>query len=674
VNPSEKPLRVLVVDDDELDRLAVRRCLRRMGIQFRVDEARSAATTRERLGDASYDCILLDYYLPGEDSLELLRDLRATTPDTPVVIFTGRGDEDVAVELMKSGAADYLPKASLTPERLAAALRHAREVTRAAAARRRAESLLRLSSDAARHLLSAGTPDELVRGLFEVLREPLGLDAWFSYLPRAGSHLRLGSYGGLPDQAVLPVLELQFDRSRVAKAARQLEAEIVQKVGPPNVRACSCQPLLDQNELLGLLCFASGRKVAFGEDERDFLGTVSQYAAAALVRLRHIEEMRGSERRKDEFLAMLAHELRDPLAPLSNVLELMKLANGSGDILEQARQTMERQLAQLVQLVDDLLDISRITRSRLELRKRRVDLQSVVHHAVETARPLAESLGHRLSVALPGEPVYLDADPVRLAQVFGNLLTNACKYTESAGDITLFAERTGADVEVRVRDSGIGIPPGELTTVFDLFSQSASASQFSHGGLGIGLTLVKRLVAMHGGTVEARSEGPGAGSEFVVRLPVPGEATTSPAPAEAIAAAPTVAERRILIVDDNKDSAASLAMLLEMAGNTVREAHDGLAAVEAAEEFRPDLMLLDIGLPKLDGLEVCRRIRSMPWGRDVRIVALSGWGQDADRRKSREAGFDHHLLKPVNYPDLARLLNAFDAPRQPEEGGADARG
>ena len=368
-----------------------------------------------------------------------------------------------------------------------------------------------------------------------------------------------------------------------------------------------------------------------------------------------MEKMREDDRRKDEFLATLAHELRDPLAPLTNVLELLKHADGREHILEQARETIERQLGHLVQLVDDLLDMSRITRNRLDLRKRRVELQSVVQQALDVALPMAESLDHELHIQLPSAPVFLHADPVRLAQVVGNLLTNACKYTERGGHIWLSAELQEDDVVVRVRDTGIGIPRNELASVFEMFKQLPAARDRSQGGLGIGLTLVKRLVSMHGGTVEAFSAGATQGSEFIVRLPVLKEA-----PKDQVAAGPDetpyAAGRRILIVDDNRDTAASLAMLLETAGSTTAEAYDGVEALEVAARFRPDVVLLDIGLPKLDGHEVCRRIRAEPWGRDVTLIAVSGWGQDDDRRRSCEAGFDHHMVKPVDYHTLLKLL------------------
>jgi PAS domain S-box-containing protein len=364
-------------------------------------------------------------------------------------------------------------------------------------------------------------------------------------------------------------------------------------------------------------------------------------------------QLKEADHRKNEFLAMLAHELRNPLAPLLNMLEIMKRGSGHGDLLGQVRSTLERQLGQMVRLVNDLLDVNRITRGKLELRKEYVELAPILHQSVESCRPLAQRARHELSVSLPPEPIHLDADPVRLAQVFGNLLNNACKYTEPGGRIGLTAERQGSDVVVSVRDNGLGIPSDKLASIFELFTQVDRSLERAQGGLGIGLALVKRLVEMHGGTVEASSPGPGLGSTFVVRLPVhTARKVETPPPAEPM---PTTSHR-VLIVDDNRDAAASLGMLLRITGNEIQTVHDGLAAVEAAASFRPDVVLLDIGLPRLNGYDACRRIREQPWGKAMLLVALTGWGQEEDRRLSKDAGFDHHLVKPVDFAALMGLL------------------
>lgn len=377
---------------------------------------------------------------------------------------------------------------------------------------------------------------------------------------------------------------------------------------------------------------------------------------------RYAADLAEADRHKNEFLAMLAHELRNPLAPICNALEIMRLTGGNGE----AAEMLDRQVGQMVRLVDDLLDVSRISRGKIELRKGRIELASAVHHAVEAARPLIASMGQELTVTLPRGPIYLNADPTRLAQVVGNLVNNACKYTGRGGRIRLTVEREGEQAVMAIRDNGIGIAADQLPLIFDMFSQVRGPLLGSQGGLGIGLTLVKRLVEMHDGTVEARSAGVGQGSEFVVRLPIAAAAPEPPAPEPTVGEPATPTARRILVVDDNPDTATSLATLLELTGNETHIAHDGLEAVAAAAAFRPDIVLLDIGLPKMDGFEAARKIRAEPWGRTMVLVALTGWGQEEDRRESRESGFDGHMVKPVDFAALKKLL----AELQPAVGSA----
>jgi PAS domain S-box-containing protein len=368
-----------------------------------------------------------------------------------------------------------------------------------------------------------------------------------------------------------------------------------------------------------------------------------------------LAELREADRLKDEFLAMLGHELRNPMAPISNMLEILKRASGDEALIQQARGTMERQLGHLARLVDDLVDISRITRGKLELRKERVDLSSAVHHALEACRPLAERSHLHLDVELPSEPVHVDADAVRLVQVIGNLLSNACKFSPEGGRVSLRVSRTDGEVQLAVKDEGVGIPKEELDRVFDMFVQLDRALERTGGGLGIGLTLVKRIVRMLGGSVTARSEGLGTGAEFIVRLPAVAERREQPRP-PITPQPPAAALHRVLVVDDNVDAASSLAALLRITGNETHLAHDGVAAIEMAERVRPDVVLLDIGLPRMNGYDACRRIRELPWGKDVVIVAMTGWGQESDRQRSREAGFDHHMVKPVDYGALMTAI------------------
>ena len=370
------------------------------------------------------------------------------------------------------------------------------------------------------------------------------------------------------------------------------------------------------------------------------------------------QALRAADRRKDEFVATLAHELRNPLAPIRNAVRILK-ARGLPDAQsEWATAVLERQVQLMARLLEDLLDVSRITRNKLELRTERVDLAAVVETAVETSRPVIDAGGHELTVTLPTESVYLEADATRLSQVFANLLNNAAKYTEDGGRVALTAARHDGDVVVSVKDSGIGIAAEVLPRVFDMFSQVTPTLLRSQGGLGIGLSLARGLVELHGGSIAVKSDGLGQGSEFVVRLPLAAAAPVGePArPGDGPPKAPPAC--RILIVDDNRDSADSLAMLLRLMGHEVSTAYDGEQAVEVASAFRPDVALLDIGMPKLNGYEACRRIREQPWGRDMILVALTGWGQEEDRRRTRAAGFNQHIVKPVDLNALLPLLSS----------------
>lgn len=363
-----------------------------------------------------------------------------------------------------------------------------------------------------------------------------------------------------------------------------------------------------------------------------------------------------SDRKKDEFIALLAHELRNPLAPIRNGLQVIQQAPDRS-IRDRARVMMDRQLAHMVRLIDDLLDVSRIGQNKMQLRRDRVTLAEVVESAVEASQPAIDGAGHELLVTLPSRPVYLHADLTRLAQVLSNLLTNSAKYTNRGGKIWLSAERKGHDIEISVRDNGIGIPADSLLGIFDMFSQVDRSIERSTGGLGIGLALVKGLTAMHGGTVVARSDGEGRGSTFVVTLPTiqvenDGHGLTS---------SPSYVDkkRRVLVVDDSRDGAESLGMMLELAGHEVALAHDGLEAMERGELYQPDVILMDVGMPRLNGLDATRQIRQTPWGQTISIIALTGWGQECDREQSRDAGCNGHLIKPVSLESLHEVLGAM---------------
>ncbi|MDY3558005.1 ATP-binding protein [Gemmata sp. JC673] len=380
---------------------------------------------------------------------------------------------------------------------------------------------------------------------------------------------------------------------------------------------------------------------------------VRDYIAA---QTRLTEELRDADRRKDEFLAMLAHELRNPLAPIRNGLAILQMADGDRTAVRRTRDMMSRQVDHLGRLVDDLLDVSRITRGKVELRLETVDLNTILARAAEAVRPLIDARRHHLTLTRPGRPVTVSADPTRLAQVVGNLLTNAAKYSDEGGRIDLILEEDAGAV-IRVRDTGLGIPAEMLPRVFDLFTQVGRTLDRADGGLGIGLTLVKSLVEMHGGTVAAASEGAGKGSEFTVRLPKL-ERDDSDGAGPAVAAA--VTPRRILIVDDNPDAGDSLATLLEMTGHRVEVARSGSQGLEVAARLKPEVAVLDLGLPGMNGYELAGRIRAEPFGRATVLVALTGYGQEEDRRRTKEAGFDHHLTKPADLAALAAILRGDD--------------
>ncbi|MES1245112.1 MAG: ATP-binding protein [Acidobacteriota bacterium] len=387
---------------------------------------------------------------------------------------------------------------------------------------------------------------------------------------------------------------------------------------------------------------------------------------------RRVEELASEDRRKDEFLAMLAHELRNPLAAISNAGYVLDQGGAADARTRDLVGVIGRQIRHLSRLVDDLLDVSRFTRGRIELRRRPVELRPIVEGAVETIRPRMEQRGHRLSVARPAEPVVLEADATRIEQVLANLLDNAAKFTEPGGNIQISAEVRDGEAVLTVKDDGPGIEPALLPRIFDLFVQEDRSLARSHGGLGIGLTLVRSLVERHGGRVEAHSEGPGRGSEFVVRLPVlAGAFSAEPVPqADGTPALPGSA--RVLLVEDNVDAADALAELLRLWGHEVEVVHDGAAAVAKAGEVRPDVVLLDIGLPGMDGFQVARGLRALPGLRGALLVALTGYGQEGDRRRSAAAGFDHHLVKPVDLEELRRLVAAGRSTGK--GGGAPKRG
>jgi PAS domain S-box-containing protein len=378
--------------------------------------------------------------------------------------------------------------------------------------------------------------------------------------------------------------------------------------------------------------------------------------------------LQEADRRKDEFLATMAHELRNPLAPIRNSVEFLKLRDGLSEDVAQCRDVIDRQVQHMSRLLEDLLDVSRIAHGKLELRPEPVDFASVISDSIETSRPLIDEAGHELEVILPDEPILVRADRIRLAQVFSNLLNNAAKYTERGGHIRLTASMEDTDVAVSVRDDGIGIEPAALSDIFTMFSQAKPALDRAQGGLGIGLALAKGLVSLHGGKIDARSEGPGHGSEFIVRLPaITGLSRRQEFQQDGVRVAAAGHPRKILVVDDLKDSCDTLALLLRAFGHLVETAYDGEEGVLMAERFRPEVILLDIGMPKMNGYDACERIRSAAWGKSIFIIAVTGWGQEDDRRRTEGTGFDAHLIKPT---DPALLLDLLKTTSRTRDGTA----
>jgi signal transduction histidine kinase len=468
---------------------------------------------------------------------------------------------------------------------------------------------------------------------------------------------------GAVDYVSIPVVP-EILRSKVAVLVelyckRREMRELNRSLAQANERLAEANTTLQAEKTRELKDFNATLRRANTELERANRSLQSEVAERA----RAEQALKEADRHKDEFLAMLAHELRNPLAPILTAVQLMRMKPMPDPQLSRSRDVIERQLSHLTRLVDDLLDVARITRGRINLSPEPIELAALIARAVETVQPLIQERGHEFTSEIPAGTLRVNADPLRLTQALGNVLGNAAKYTERGGRITLTVCRQGTDVEIRVRDTGIGIPAEVLPRIFDLFTQLDRRSDHAHSGLGIGLALVRRLLQMHDGTISAHSEGPGRGSEFVIRLPLLLETTQSAngqQPATRADAVPPV-RRRILVADDNADALETLATVLELGGHEVFSAANGSLALECAERHLPEVALLDIGMPLLDGYEVARRIRAQAWGKRITLVALTGWGQDSDRRRSQEAGFDSHLVKPLDLEKLTQLLARLPA-------------
>jgi signal transduction histidine kinase len=438
------------------------------------------------------------------------------------------------------------------------------------------------------------------------------------------------------------------------------ERDVISELSP---RSLICVPLLVRNRTLGTITFIRcGNLAQYSQPDLTLAEDLAHRAAIAMDNASLYEMVCSADRRKDEFLATIAHELRNPLAPIRHALEVMRMSGSQEELSRQARETVQRQIDHLVRLVDDLLDVSRIMQGKIDLRHERFKLSNLIDRVVESTNPTMQAHDHELSISVPTEPVWLIADMTRLDQVISNLLNNAAKYTDPGGKIQLNAHVVGDRLVMSVKDNGIGIEPKLLGDVFDLFRQVDTSFARSRGGLGIGLTLARTLVQMHGGTIEAHSLGLGKGSEFVVYLPLPLEGHPFPDDQKtngSLESADSVRNSalRILVVDDNIDAADMLAMVLRLDGHEVRTAYDGYAALTAADEFRPTFILLDIGMPGMSGYEVAMKLRQDAMHPSLVLVAMTGFGQEQDRRRSKEAGIDHHLVKPVSPDTLREILN-----------------
>ncbi|MEX2142723.1 MAG: response regulator [Pirellulales bacterium] len=689
----EDKVNILVVDDVPEKLLTMEAILEELGqnVVF-VDSGREAL---RRLLYEEFAVILLDVNMPDMDGFEtaaLIRQ-RKRSESTPIIFVTAFSDETHAFQGYSLGAVDYI----LTPvvpailrakvsvfvelyqktqqvrrqaeERAALAIAQAAQASAEEAARRAAflgEATAALSNslnldDTLQSLLRAAVPRLADLAGVTVVESPG--QPWRSelaWLEPGNSLPRIRSVGGRegPHDVLRAALERVLDSGVPEQLSGLAITNPFAETPQTELHAALIRPLTARGRILGALTLVmgdSGR--AFRAEEVSLADELASRAAVAVDNARLYREIQEGDRRKDEFLAMLGHELRNPLAAIANALEYVQIARDDPSSFRRAGDILARQVQMMARLVDDLLDVSRITRGKIELRKEVVELQAAITRAVATVEPLISARQHELTISMPDRPVRLLADPARLEQILANLLNNAAKYTDPGGRIRLDVEQTEQIAEVHVRDTGVGIPEQLLPRVFDLFMQGDRSLDRAQGGLGIGLTLVRSLVELHGGQVEVSSEGTGRGSEFIVRLPV----IVPDTPHSGLARGsrdcePRSDARRILLIDDNVDLTTTMSALLRLGGHEVAVCCDGPAGIEAATELQPEVILVDIGLPGMNGYEVASRLRQMPLFDRTMLVAVTGYGQADDRRRAREAGFDHHLVKPVFFEALQQLL------------------
>lgn len=670
-------VKVLLVDDQVRNLEALQAVLHPSGC--RLVCAQSADEALLALLAHDFAAIVLDIRMPGMDGLELARLIkgRRRTRHVPILFLTAHMlDEKDALRGYQAGAVDYLTK-PLDPEILRAKINIFADLHRASQAlsetnhqlqreikdRERAEEALREANQLLEARVEARTAEvvyanEVLAASEERLRIALDAGRMGTWELDAGDrrcHIDevqsqlLGLAPGTRSVTLDTLLSLTYPADEaVVRAA--VENALVTNVDHAADYAYEFRISRPADRSVRWL-LVRGRTIANPDGPPRRIGVTVDITD----RKQDEQALQDADRRKNDFIATLAHELRNPLAPIRNAVELLRL---KGDLPADKRdptEVIDRQARALTRLVDDLLDISRITQNRLELRREPAGLAAIVEAAIESSRPLIDAARHTLEVNLPDEPIVLLADVTRIAQVISNLLNNAARYSDPRGRIEVVVRRNLMEAVISVSDEGIGIPAAMLSDIFEMFVQVDQAHERGRGGLGVGLALSKQLIEMHGGRITAQSRGPGLGSTFEIRLPIANEVETSIRVAGVREDHPT-SRLRLLVVDDNRDSVDSLSMLLRLMGNEVHEAYDGVEAVDAVHSFRPDVVLLDVGLPHRNGYEAARLIRGEPWGQEVVLIALTGWGQEQDRRRSREAGFDHHLVKPVDPKALMKLV------------------
>jgi PAS domain S-box-containing protein len=620
--------------------------------RFSLEVVRSSADALALLHTYHFDLLLMNLRMPEINALDLLREIRHRGLQIPVVVMTNRGDERAGVAALDLGASDYVVKRDDDLSRLPYAIDHA-------IARFELDQLKHhlLTSLAARLRSQQATAESLA--LLDTLQRHAPIGIAFTDRDYRFSRVNdeLAAINGLPAEAhigrtvaetvpdIWPQLEPVYRRVLAGESVVKLEmsGQTVAKPGEERHWVSSFYPVRGRNQdVIGIGVFVS---------------EITERKRAEAALREHAEAVAETARQKDEFLAMLGHELRNPLAPIRTALALLRQSGRPNPVAFRAHDVMDRQITHMVRLLDDLLDVARITNGRINLTMQQVDLGQVVAEAIDSVRGLIDARHHHVETALPPQPLIVRGDITRLVQVVVNLLNNAAKYTDTDGTIRVSATTEHAYAVLRVTDTGTGIPARLLPKIFDLFTQDDRTLDRAQGGLGLGLTLVRRISELHGGSVEARSEGRGLGSEFIVRLPLDVAEPVASGP-ETNLSEPSLPPMRCLIVEDNVDAAQMLQCALELHGHEVRLAFDGRDAVDAARAFEPDAVVLDIGLPRMNGYDVARAVRLLPGLADVIIVAVTGYGQDADRRKSCEAGCDHHLVKPIELNQLLRVLGA----------------